>query len=406
MPNVFKKARLFLSLALLGLCLAGCFNWSARATNKVPKTTALDKTYKYDGKVIIIGAGAAGLAAAKVLQLNGIDYEILEATERYGGRIKKDSLLADFPIDVGAEWIHSNPVVLNILKGKKGNEIDEELIPYHLVDAYSWDGLEYEKVSKSKLDFDYNFMPESKFKKSTWYDYIEKNIANKVKHKLKFSSAVTEIDYSKNKVIITTENGKSHKADKVLVTVSIGVLKSNKIKFIPELSQEKKESIESVSFLPGFKLIMKFDEKFYPDAINCNTTSGEKVYYDIAFKKETKTNILGLLVTGNSTKKYYVYETEEKIVESAITELDAIFNGKASESFSGEYIIENWGQHNFTMGTWTQAFQEKNRNLKILNQPINKKIYFAGEINDIYNQMGVPGAVLSGFNSIDKLMTD
>tara|TARA_B110000879_G_C11091362_1_gene479086 strand:- start:18 stop:1232 length:1215 start_codon:yes stop_codon:yes gene_type:complete len=401
-----KKARLFLSVTLLGLSLAGCFNWSARATNKVPKTTALDKTYKYDGKVIIIGAGAAGLAAAKVLQLNGIDYEILEATERYGGRIKKDSLLADFPIDVGAEWIHSNPVVLNILKGKKGNEIDEELIPYHLEDAYSWNGLEYEKVSKSKLDFDYNFMPESKFKKSTWYDYIEKNIANKVKHKIKFSSAVTEIDYSKNKVIITTENGKSHKADKVLVTVSIGVLKSNKIKFIPELSQEKKESIESVSFLPGFKLIMKFDEKFYPDAINCNTTSGEKVYYDIAFKKETKTNILGLLVTGNSTKKYYAYETEEKIVESAITELDAIFNGKASESFSGEYIIENWGQHNFTMGTWTQAFQEKNRNLKILNQPINKKIYFAGEINDIYNQMGVPGAVLSGFNSIDKLMTD
>ena len=401
-----KKARLFLSVALLGLSLAGCFNWSARATNKVPKTTALDKTYKYDGKVIIIGAGAAGLAAAKVLQLNGIDYEILEATERYGGRIKKDSLLADFPIDVGAEWIHSNPVVLNILKGKKGNEIDEELIPYHLEDAYSWNGLEYEKVSKSKLDFDYNFMPESKFKKSTWYDYIEKNIANKVKHKIKFSSAVTEIDYSNNKVIITTENGKSHKADKVLVTVSIGVLKSNKIKFIPELSQEKKESIESVSFLPGFKLIMKFDEKFYPDAINCNTTSGEKVYYDIAFKKETKTNILGLLVTGNSTKKYYAYKTEEKIVESAITELDAIFNGKASESFSGEYIIENWGQHNFTMGTWTQAFQEKNRNLKILNQPINKKIYFAGEINDIYNQMGVPGAVLSGFNSIDKLMTD
>jgi len=401
-----KKARLFLSVTLLGLSLAGCFNWSARATNKVPKTTALDKTYKYDGKVIIIGAGAAGLAAAKVLQLNGIDYEILEATERYGGRIKKDSLLADFPIDVGAEWIHSNPVVLNILKGKKGNEIDEELIPYHLEDAYSWNGLEYEKVSKSKLDFDYNFMPESKFKKSTWYDYIEKNIANKVKHKIKFSSAVTEIDYSKNKVIITTENGKSHKADKVLVTVSIGVLKSNKIKFIPELSQEKKESIESVSFLPGFKLIMKFDEKFYPDAINCNTTSGEKVYYDIAFKKETKTNILGLLVTGNSTKKYYAFKTEEKILESAITELDAIFNGKASESFSGEYIIENWGQHNFTMGTWTQAFQEKNRNLKILNQPINKKIYFAGEINDIYNQMGVPGAVLSGFNSIDKLMTD
>ena len=43
----------------------------------------------YSGKVIIIGAGASGLAAAKVLEQNNIDYTILEATNRYGGRLKK-----------------------------------------------------------------------------------------------------------------------------------------------------------------------------------------------------------------------------------------------------------------------------------------------------------------------------
>ena len=30
------------------------------------------------------------------------------------------------------EWLHSAPITLNKLKGKYGDEIDEELIPYHL----------------------------------------------------------------------------------------------------------------------------------------------------------------------------------------------------------------------------------------------------------------------------------
>ena len=45
-------------------------------------------------------------------------------------------------------------------------------------------------------------------------------------------------------------------------------------------------------------------------------------------------------------------------------------------------------------------------NLKILNQSLDNKVYFAGEINDPYKQMGVPGAILSGYYSIDKLLTD
>ena len=68
------------------------------------------------------------MAAAKVMAQNGIDCNVLEATDRLGGRLKKDTTLADF-IDLGAEWIHSHPVVLNRMKGKPGDEVEEELIP-------------------------------------------------------------------------------------------------------------------------------------------------------------------------------------------------------------------------------------------------------------------------------------
>ena len=113
------KKSLFFLLILLSISLSGCFQWAARAKNKLPNQTALNQTYSYKGKVLIIGAGAAGLAAAKVLEQNNIDYVILEASNCFGGRLKKDSTLADFPIDMGAEWIHSHPNALNVLKGKK-----------------------------------------------------------------------------------------------------------------------------------------------------------------------------------------------------------------------------------------------------------------------------------------------
>jgi len=217
-----------------------------------------------------------------------------------------------------------------------------------------------------------------------------------VKHKIQFNAPVTEINYSDDKVQVKTKDGEVHTADKVLVTVSIGVLKSNHIKFTPDFSKERKEVINSITFLPGFKLVMKFKEKFYPDVIRWNTKTGEQVFYDIAFKKKAQSNILGFLATGDSVEAYYKLESKDEIVKSIITELDKIFDGKASESYTGEYILENWGQHQFTMGTWTQAMQEKKSHLKTLNQSLDKKVYFAGEINDTYQQMGVPGAVLSG----------
>ena len=402
----FRSVLLLFVSTSLCFCLSRCFNWAARGERKLPKETSLHKTYNYDGKIIIVGAGASGLASAKVLEQNNIDYIILEATNRYGGRLKKDTTLADFPIDIGAEWLHSAPITLNKLKGKRGTEIDEELIPYHLDSTASWDGKEYKIDPHWQNNFMYNFLPESKFKTSTWYDFVNENIAKTVKHKIQYNSLVNAIDYSGNNVIVKTNNGKTYEADRILVTVSIGVLKSNLITFIPEMNKENIKAIESITFHPGFKVAMKFSEKFYPDAITCKVKNGEKGFYDIAFKKNVQTNVLGFLCTGNETQKYYNLKSEQEIISSLLEELDEMFDGKASKFYSGEYILENWGQYEFIQGTWTQAIHEKRSYLKIINQPLDNKVYFAGEIYDTYQQMGVPGAILSGYYAIDKLLTD
>ena len=409
-PNMkFRSVFLLFVVTSFAFSLTGCFKWAARAENKLPEETALQKTYNYNGKVIIVGAGGAGLAAAKILERNNIDYLVLEATNRYGGRLKKDTTLADFPIDLGAEWIHSNPKVLNVIKGKSGDQVDEELIPYKLDSTLKWDGKKLKSANLNSNLF-YRFMPESKFKNSTWFDFFDEHIASEVKHKIVYNAAVNHIDYTGDKVNVKTVSGDVYEGDKVLLAVPIGVLQANLIEFSPALSDRKKQAIESINFLPGFKVAMKFSEKFYPDLIKCETgyslKEGEKSYYDMAFKKESQSHILGFLCAGEEAKKYYEYNSKEDIVEALIEELDQMFAGKASKTYTGEYRFENWGQYQYTQGTWVGIPYEKSFDLAAIAEPLDNRIYFAGAILDPYRQMGAPGSMLSGYYFIDQLLTD
>jgi len=65
--------------------------------------------------VIIIGAGAAGLAAGRRLHDAGQSILILEARDRIGGRIWTDHTFANFPIEQGAELIHGESAVTHAL---------------------------------------------------------------------------------------------------------------------------------------------------------------------------------------------------------------------------------------------------------------------------------------------------
>src|SRR5262245_56933256 len=63
-------------------------------------------------EVHVIGAGIAGLTAARDLAVDGYDVAILEARERIGGRIWTSDELG-LPADLGASWIHGfedNPI--------------------------------------------------------------------------------------------------------------------------------------------------------------------------------------------------------------------------------------------------------------------------------------------------------
>jgi len=75
--------------------------------------------------VIVIGAGSAGLSAAKELIASGASVVVLEATAKVGGRVQNDEGALDprWAIELGPEFIHgeaNNPILDLVHMGLKG----------------------------------------------------------------------------------------------------------------------------------------------------------------------------------------------------------------------------------------------------------------------------------------------
>ena len=69
-------------------------------------------------RILVVGAGISGLGVARDLHDSGYKVTVLEARNKIGGRIDTDRSLG-FPLERGANWIHSNQVEGNRLMSLK-----------------------------------------------------------------------------------------------------------------------------------------------------------------------------------------------------------------------------------------------------------------------------------------------
>ncbi len=348
-----------------------------------------DWIVNFSGKVLIIGAGAAGMMAAYYLNQHGVDFELIEASTTFGGRVKKTDTFVDFSLDLGAEWLHDTPDTLGELLGKNKGAGEVKMVSYQPESIKSWNG-----STLVNNNIGAQFYREYKFKNTTWYDFFEDFVVPSIADKMHFEKVVASIDYTADEMVVTTIDGNVFKGDKVIVTVPVAVLKQDVIEFKPSLPEATKSAIEAISVPPGIKVFIKFKERFYPDLFSMDE-GRDKLYFDGAFKKESKDNLLTLFYVAESASEL-TNLTNQEIIDTVIAELDGIFDGQASLHYES-HIVENWSENTFIRGAYSFTGSGPIAD-------VDQKIYFAGEAFIDGPSSTVHGAGFSGRDTARQIL--
>ncbi len=401
-------------------------------------------------QVIIVGAGAAGLFAAYLLQQKGINYQIVEGSAAYGGRLKKLEGFADYPLDLGAAWLHGQRSVVGKIarknqvvyvedqsntvywfEGKIVNKLPrsvEDLLyaypspedcslveyaakygfgaPYqYILEALAGDyGASAANLSVSQTRREeYNWSSgnrDYRFELS-YFDLIEQFVLPSIRDKINLNSPIVSIDYSSNDVQLKDVHGQTYTANKVLLCVPITVLKQKDIRFRPTITAHKQASFEAIGMGPGLKVFLKFKHSFYPQNIIGGTTCA--AYADARVGKKGKDNVLMAFVMGKQAA-YLSSLSEAKIVKALVDELDQMYEGQASTWLEKAHV-ENWTKHPLIRGAYSYSSQGIGKARKLAAKSVDQKLFFAGEAMHFNgHHQTVHGAVESAVVSVDEIL--
>jgi monoamine oxidase len=415
--------------------------------------------------ILVIGGGAAGLMAANELLEKGYSVVILEASDRLGGRIHT-AYNPKFgrPVEKATEFIHGNlPLTMELIKkakidrkpvkGKmfrseegqwkeqkdfaegweqilqKMNEVREDLTFADFLDQYfppakydvlrktatrfaeGFDVADINKVSTIYLRAEWMEEDHEQYRIPGGFDQLTDFLAgqcSKKKGGILTSQKVNTIQWKKNTVTVTTNEAVSFIANKVIVTVPLGILQADPplINFKPSVNKYL-EAARKIGFGNVVKLLLQFKKPFWEE---------KKKNLGFVFSTEkiptwwTQIGINGNLLTGwagGGQAMRIDSASDAQILDMALKSLSKIFEIDISQVglLLSAATVANWKNDPFSKGAYSYGTLETVAARQLLNSPIDDTIFFAGEgLYEGSSPGTVEAALASGRNTARNLM--
>lgn len=413
-------------------------------------------------RIVVIGAGIAGLAAARALVANGVKPVVLEARQRVGGRIWTDRSLGT-PVDMGASWIHGhrgNPITrLAKMSGAATLDSDEAEFPIHSADGTVFAEklvAQSEKrfaalrraVEKSarrhhslldaiqdvdpdvlddplvrlhmaiEIEFDAGgalnalsateWDKDEKFSGSDLliprgYDQIPIHLAQNLN--IIFGNPVSKVTVQPNGVSICT-GGTEIEADACICTVPLGVLKSSDICFEPGLPKEVLEAIRKIGIGHANKIAFRLQGD-WPSGLplSIGSADGRGGRYPYLMNLDALDPGCGVMVTYavGAFSESFQNQTDAEVAGDVQKLIDQLF-GRGRLRVA-EVLVSRWTTDRYSQGSYSFAAVGAGRqDFQAFADFANPRCAFAGEHTHPDYRGTVHGAWLSGEAAAQRIL--
>lgn len=396
--------------------------------------------------VIVIGAGAAGLAATRTLIELGRKAIILEARDRIGGRAWTENASFGVPIDRGCGWLHSadeNPwrkiardlgiAVLEenpVWQSRIGDRWMGEGDSAHWDDAISgWfdsiaaAGEAGRDVPASSVIGDGRF--RTLFDAIvTWACGVESHELSTLDYSryrdtgndwpvpdgygalvarygaglpVRLNTPATLVRWSGKEIAVETPAG-TLTSGAVIVTLPPSVLQAGGLRFDPPLPPAKQEAIAGIKVGTANKVFIAVDgDPFGMPATSYGTSSADRRRVaSLSFKPFGRSMVGGYL--GGDLAEELELAGGDAMIDFVIGELVGMFGG-GIRGHLGTAIATSWFTDPWSRGAYSAARPGNAGARGVLAEPVDGRLYFAGEACSIDSFGTCHGAYRTGIHA-------
>jgi len=399
-------------------------------------------------EAIIVGGGAAGVAAARRLHDAGVSCLLVEARDRLGGRAWT-ARHEGFPLDLGCGWLHSadrNPWVT--IAQRQGHTIDRTPPPWSrtslqygfpvaaqhefsramsaFVERASaaaagpdraaagllerggrWNGMiravntyisgaELESISVHDLEnYDDTHV---NWRVVEGYGTVVAAHAGSVPVAL--NCPVSTIDHSGAKVKIETAQGVLT-AEQVLITLPTALLAEEAVTLVPALP-DKVEAARGLPLGLADKLFLSLDgaDEFEPGSRLFGRTdrAATASYHFLPFGRP----MIEAYVGGDNARALE-HGGERAFFDFAVTELTGLLGSSFARRLA-PIASHGWGTDPFARGSYSSALPGKAGCRAILAEPVDGRLFFAGEACSLHDFSTAHGALFTGLDAAEQVL--
>jgi monoamine oxidase len=401
---------------------------------------------------LVVGAGIAGLSAARVLAEGGKRVALVEARSRVGGRIHSVQTNAcDLPIELGAEFVHGRPAELLQLiseAGKKYFELggrflcaqdgrledcafDEAFSVLHDLpeepdqsfaewmarrhyppEVFRWttsyvegfNAADAKVISTKSLAVQQraedSIEGDRIFRVEEGYSAIVEYLARKFEEaggSLFLAVPVDTIRWGRGSVRIS--GGSSHdgkprqfRGRQCIITLPLGVMHAAAIHFDP-IPERAMKAAQRLAMGAAKRITLVFRERFwagnYPDASFIFAGDGQALPSTWWSASPRNTAMLTGWVGGPRTQEPAI-ASERDLMRTSVATLARIFSLTVEEISSQllSWHSHDWQADPFSRGAYTYVPKGALHASSILAEPVEDTLFFAGEHSDVTGHWG------------------